>query len=201
MGELVMAKSARAAERVKASVIRFAEEKLKLVINRSKSKAAPLKACPFLGFQIGARGRAVWTAKARLRFKQRVRDITRRNRGHRVQIVINELRLYITGWLNYFGISHSYRAVDELADWVRRRVRLYYWKQWKQPRTRRRHLIALGADPAEVQMATRSRKGYWRMSSNRIVQQALNNHWLEEQGVPNMRTLWIERHYGPKARV
>jgi hypothetical protein len=54
--------------------------------------------------------------------------------------------------------------------------------------SRRRHLIALGANPAEVKMATRSRKGYWRMSSNRIVQQALSNRWLEEQGVPDMRT-------------
>ena len=130
-----------------------------------------------------------------------MREITRRNRGHRVQDVIDELRLYVTGWLNYFGISHSYKAVLELGDWVRRRVRLYYWKQWKQPRTRRRHLIALGANPNEVKMATRSRKGYWRMSSNRIVQQALNNRWLEEQGVPDMRTLWIKLHYGPKARV
>ena len=59
-----------------------------------------------------------------------MREITRRNRGHRVQDVIDELRLYVTGWLNYFGISHSYKAVLELGDWVRRRVRLYYWKQW-----------------------------------------------------------------------
>ena len=50
-------------------------------------------------------------------------------------------------------------------------------------------------------MATRSRKGYWRMSANSIVQRALTNHWLHQQGVPNMRTLWITRHYGPLARV
>ena len=84
---------------------------------------------------------------------------------------------------------------------MRRRVRLYYWKQWKQPRTRRRHLIALGINPEEVKLATRSRKGYWRMSFNRIVQQALSNRWLEDQGVPDMRTLWIKLHYGRKARV
>jgi len=62
-------------------------------------------------------------------------------------------------------------------------------------------LIRLGANPDEVKLATRSRKGYWRMSSNRIVQQAMTNRWLEEQGVPNVRTLWIKLHYGPKARV
>jgi RNA-directed DNA polymerase len=92
-------------------------------------------------------------------------------------------------------------VVLELGDWVRRRLRLYYWEQWTQLRTRRRHLIALGINPEEVKLATRSRKGDWRMSFNRIVQQALSNRWLEDQGVPDMRTLWIKLHYGPKARV
>jgi len=95
------------------------------------------------------------------------------------QDVIDELRRYITGWLNYFGISHTYTALLELDEWVRRRVRLYYWKQWKQPRTRRRHLLALGIPREEVHMATRSRKGYWRMSSNSILQRALTNRWLQ----------------------
>ena len=131
----------------------------------------------------------LWTAKAVARFK------------HRVQDVIDELFRYVTGWLNYFGISHTYTGLLELEEWVRRRVRLYYWKQWKRPGTRRRHLIALGIKPEEVHMATRSRKGYWRMSGNSIVQRALTNRWLHEQGVPDMRTLWITLHYGPKARL
>jgi RNA-directed DNA polymerase len=198
---LVMVKSAKAAQRVMESLTRFVEGRLKLVVNQAKSKAAPLKQCAFLGFQIGATGKAVWTIKAHARFKQRVREITRRNRGHGVQDVIDELRRYVTGWLNYFGISHTYTGVMELDEWVRRRVRLYYWKQWKQPRTRRRHLLALGIDPKEVHMATRSRKGYWRMSGNSLIQRALTNRWLQEQGVPNMRTLWITLHYGAKARV
>lgn len=198
---IVMVKSAKAAGRVMGSLIRYAEDKLKLVVNRAKSRSAPLKTCAFLGFQIGARGKVVWTEKALARFKERVREITARNRGCRVADVIDELRRYVTGWFNYFGISHTYKVVVDLGDWVRRRVRLYYWKQWKQPRTRRRNLIQLGTDPAEVKLASRSRKGYWRMSSNRIVQQAMTNRWLEEQGVPNVRTLWIKLHYGPKARV
>ena len=125
-----------------------------------------------------------------------MKEITRRNRGHRVQDVIDELRRYACGWMNYFGISHTYRQVLELDDWMRRRVRLYYWKQWKRPRTRRRHLLKLGIRPGEVYMATRSRKGYWRMSSNSLVQRALNNRWLNEQGVPELRPIWIKLHYG-----
>jgi hypothetical protein len=97
-------------------------------------------------------------------------------------------------------------VIKRLAEWVRRGVRLCYckqWKQWKQPRTRRRNLIALGIDPAEVHRASRSRKGYWRMSQMSLVRQALNNRWLEEQGGVGHegRSVRIKLHYGPKARV
>ena len=68
------------------------------------------------------------------------------------------------------------------------------------PRTRRRHLLSLGADPATVHMATRSRKGYWRMSQNEIVRYALNNRWLGEQGVPDMRAIWIALYYPEQAQ-
>ena len=115
--------------------------------------------------------------------------------------VIDELHLFVIGWLNYYKLSSTYSEVLDLSQWVRRRVRLYYWKQWKQPRTRRRNLLALGASPDRVHMATRSRKGYWRMSQNEIVRMALNNRWLEEQGVPDLRVVWIKLHYGPDARV
>jgi RNA-directed DNA polymerase len=193
---IVLVKSARAAERVMASLTRYIEGELKLVVNRTKSKTAPLKECPFLGFVVTARGLIVWSEKARTRFKTRIREITSRSRGVAVEQMVGELRRYIHGWLGYYGISRTYREVLALDDWVRRRVRLYYWKQWKQPRTRRRHLVALGADPEEVKLAVRSRKGYWRMSSNSIVQAALTNAWLREQGVPDMREKWIARHYG-----
>ena len=78
---------------------------------------------------------------------------------------------------------------------------MYDWKQWKQPRTRRRNLLALGADPKRVHLASHSRKGYWRMSQTEIVRFALNNRWLEEQGVPDLRAIWMVLHYGPAARV
>jgi len=198
---IVLVKSANAAKRVLAALIRYCEGRLQLVVNRAKSRAAPLKQCAFLGYRIDNKGTLAWTEKAQHRFKERVREITSRNRGHKVQVVIGELDDYIRGWLIYYKLSSTYSAVLDLSQWVRRRVRLYYWKQWKQPRTRRRHLLALGINPNKVHMATRSRKGYWRMSQNEIVRIALNNRWLEEQGVPDMRAVWTVLYYGPKARV
>jgi RNA-directed DNA polymerase len=197
---LILVKSAKAAQRVMASVVTYVEVKLKLVVNRTKSKCAPLAECEFLGFKISKQGKVKWTEKSMKRYKQRLKEITRRNRGTSVENVIDELRRYVTGWANYFGISHTYREVLELDEWMRRRVRLYYWKQWKRPGPRRRNLIKLGANPKKVHMATRSRKGYWRMSRNKIVQQCLTNRWLKEQGVPEMKEIWIKLHYGDKSR-
>jgi RNA-directed DNA polymerase len=197
---VILVKSTKAAERVMGSVMNYVEKELGLIVNRTKSRSGKLADTTFLGFQISARGKVKWSAKAQDGFKQRVREITRRNRGQNVRFVINELRSYVLGWMNYFGISHTYATVLELDEWMRRRVRLYHWKQWKRPGTRRRHLIRLGIDPGGVHRASRSRKGYWRMSQNSLVRFALNNRYLKEQGVPELREIWIRLHYGDQPK-
>ena len=197
---VILVKSAKAADRVMGSVMNYVEKELGLIVNRTKSRSGKLADTTFLGFQISARGKVKWSAKALDRFKQRVREITKRNRGQNVQFVINELRRYASGWMNYFGISHTYATVLELDEWMRRRVRLYHWKQWKRPGTRRRNLIRLGIDPGGVHRASRSRKGYWRMSQNSLVRFALNNRYLKEQGVPELREIWIRLHYGDQPK-
>lgn len=193
---LIMVGSARAAKRVMLSVTHFVEHRLKLTVNRPKSRAGPLQHSAFLGFELGRGGKIVWTQKALQRFKLRIRQITSRSRGVNTEVMLVELRRYLIGWLNYYALSHTYQVLLGLEKWIRRRVRMYYWKRWKQPRTRRRKLIALGIDPRVTKLVTRSRKGYWRIGSNSIVQRALNNDWLTQQGVPNMRARWIARHYG-----
>jgi RNA-directed DNA polymerase len=192
---LVLVKSLRAAQRVMQSISRFVEGRLQLVVNRQKSKAAPLSDCAFLGFQI-RRGRIIWTDKALKRFKERIQEITSRSRGVSTFCMLRELRRYAVGWMNYFGLSQAYRVIPELDQWLRRRVRMYYWKQWKRSRTRRRHLIRLGIHPAEVYKASRSHRGYWFMAGTSIVQRALDNRWLAERGVPSLKEQWVELHYG-----
>lgn len=197
---LIFVKSRAAAERVLRTIGRFIEGKLKLRINRTKSKAARLSACSFLGFEL-RRGKLRWTDAAVRRFKERIREITDRHNGKSMRQRLEALRLYVNGWLNYFGHSRSYSQLLELDQWLRRRVRLCYWKDWKRPRTRRRRLLALGIPKDEVKLATRSRKGYWRMAGNSIVQRALTKQWLWDQGVPNMRQQWIDLHYPASSGV
>jgi len=125
------------------SIRRFVEGRLKLVVSRQKSRAAPLSECAFLGFQI-IRGRIVWTEKALQRFKERLQEITSRSRGVSPSCMLRELKRYARGWMNYFGLSQAYRVIPALDQWMRRRVRMYYWKQWKRARTPRRQLLRLG---------------------------------------------------------
>ncbi len=195
---LIFVQSHRAAERVLCSISRFIEGRLKPRINQTKSKAARLDGCTFLGFEL-RRGKLHWTKAVVERFKERIREITARSNGRNIWFRIQALRRYVIGWLNYFGHSRSYNELVRLDQWLRRRVRLCYWKQWKRPRPRRRHLLALGIPRDEVKLATRSRKGYWRMAGNSIVQRALTKQWLWDQGVPNMRKQWIDLHYGASA--
>ena len=191
---LIFVHSRSAAERVLRTITRFIEGRLALTVHPEKSKAARLRDCTFLGFRIN-RGRLRWTDASVRTFKQRVREITDRHNGKSMRQRLETLRRYVVGWLNYYGHSRSYSELVQLDQWMRRRVRLCYWKDWKRPRTRRRHLLALGIPRDDVKLASRSRKGYWRMAGNSVVQRALTKQWLWEQGVPNMRQQWIDLHY------
>ncbi|MCC5022957.1 MAG: hypothetical protein J6386_09265 [Candidatus Synoicihabitans palmerolidicus] len=111
---LIMVGSAQAAKRVMHSVINFVEHRLKLTVNRTKSRAGLLRESAFLGFTIGRSGKLVWTPKALERFRLRIRAITSRSRGVKVTAMLKELKAYVVGWLNYYGLSHTYGTVLEL---------------------------------------------------------------------------------------
>ena len=159
----------------------------------------PLAEASFLGFQI-LRRKIRWTDKSRKKLKVRIRELTSRTRGVSPSKVIADLQSYLRGAINYYACGIPYGDVRELDGWLRRRMRLYYWKQWGRPRTRRRKLISLGIDREEVHKASRSRKGHWRMSQNSLVRWAMSDAWLFEQGVPNLTEQWVAIRYpnGPK---
>lgn len=197
---LIMAPTKVEALGAMAEVREFVEGKLKLLVNEEKSRVAPLKECSFLGFHVLGK-RIVLTASAERRFKDRIRYITARSRGVSMDQRLSELRQFCTGWFHYFKFGFLYKDARHLDSWIRRRIRLCFWKDWKVPRTRRRMLIKLGIERDRVKLASRSRKGYWRMSSNPLVQIALNDKWLDERGVPSLCKLWAIFKYGDKAQV
>ena len=196
---VILCRSPRAGRRILDRVKAFLHRRLKLIVNEAKSKVVNLSEATYLGFQI-IRGQVRWSLKSRKEFKESVKGLTGRTRGVSPRQVIKELTLYTRGALNYYMIGVNFAEVRELDQWIRRRMRLYYWKQWKRPRTRRRKLLSLGIRRDEVKLASRSRKGPWRMSANSIVQRALRVAWLRRQGVPSLEQQWIAIRYpnGPK---
>jgi RNA-directed DNA polymerase len=191
---LILVRSRPEAERVMTDVVGFVERKLKLTVNPAKSRVDRLARCVFLGCRI-ERNKIRWSEAALEEFRAEVRRLTGRTWGVSMEHRLGSLRRYVTGWFGYYRISRTYGEVRELDQWVRRRVRQCYWKQWKRGPTRRRMLLRLGAAHAEVHLASRSRKGCWRMSTNSVVQAALTNEWLDQQGVPNLQATWIAYHY------
>ncbi|MBK6907004.1 MAG: group II intron reverse transcriptase/maturase [Rhodocyclaceae bacterium] len=188
---VILVKTQRAGERVMQSLTRVLEGRLKLKINPAKSKVAKMSECGFLGFTI-VRGKIRWLEKKLAAFKHRVKELTGRSWGVSMGFRLNKLGQYVRGWMGYFGISEYYTPIPELDEWIRRRMRMCYWKQWRWPRTKIKHLLAMGVSlKTAIQHATSS-KSYWHMARTPAMQHALNNDWLKAQGLPSIKNLWCK---------
>ena len=113
-----------------------------------------------------------------------------------MEVKIRELTQYLRGWMNYFGVAVPYQTSIDLDQWIRRRVRMCYWKQWRRPRTRVRNLIAHGVSADLAVSCGASSRGYWHSARTEGIQLALNNKWLMEQGLVSLRDIWISLRYG-----
>ncbi len=107
---------------------------------------------------------------------------------------LDRLTRYVRGWMNYFGISDYYRPIPEMDAWLRRRIRMCYWKQWRWVRTKVRHLLALGTSKRQAILTAISSKSYWHLSKTLATQTAITNDWLKSQGLISVRALWMRAH-------
>lgn len=196
---IILVGGRRSGKRVMESIEKFLEQRLKLEINREKSKVADISECTFLGFIF--KGKKVrWSDKAFVEFKRRVKELTGRSWGVSMTYRMEKLTEYIRGWMNYFGISEYYRPIPPLEEWLRRRIRMCYWKQWRRCRTKVRELLKLGASINTAISAGLSRKGYWRNARTLATQSGMTNKWLKEQGLISIKEQWVRIHYPATAR-
>jgi RNA-directed DNA polymerase len=196
---VILVKSQRAGERVMASIRRYLTRELKLEVNEEKSKVAPVEEITFLGFAF-KRGTIRWSDKAFREFKRRVKELTGRSWFVSMEYRLLKLAEYVRGWMNYFGISEYYRPVPEIDQWIRRRVRMCYWKQWRRCRNRIRNLLKLGTSLEAAKSVGLSRKGPWRLSRTLATQTGMTNNWLKKQGLVSVKELWVGIHYPATAR-
>ena len=189
---MIFVKSQRSAVRVFASVQRFLTRRLRLVVNEQKSRVGPALGCEYLGFTfVGSRVTIQVTPKKLIAFKRRIKELTGRSRGISMTRRLTDLNRYVRGWIGYFGLARQFDEFVELDGWIRRRIRMCYWKQWRHPRTKVKNLVRLGVRLTLAIKHAISRKSYWRMSRTPAMRYAMPNAWLEQQGLISLKQLWI----------
>ena len=182
----IYVRSQVAGERVMESVSNFIENKLKLIVNREKSQVCEVNQTKFLGYTIQKDGNLSIAIKSVERFKEKVRNITKRNRGVKFEQVIAELIPVMRGWLNYFHKARCKSLLKNLDSWIRRKLRCYRLKQCKRTITLQQFLKSRGVDTWQTWILALSGKGHWRKSGCPQVQQALSNKWFDEVGLYNL---------------
>jgi len=178
---VVLVRSQRAAQRVMTSVTRYLEESLGLQVNKEKSKATLIKEVTFLGFQI-LRGKIRVSNKAREKFKNKIRELTRRNNPFSMYQILQKLNEYLRGWLNYFKIQEFKYLFRDLDAWVRSRLRSMQLKKWKNPRKFQRIMINAGFDPHKAHR-TWVRMANWQSVMRREVRFVMNTEWFRNRGL------------------
>src|SRR5580658_1884024 len=183
----IYVRSERAGQRVMESISRFITQKLKLKVNEAKSAVARPQERKFLGFSFtaGPDIKRTIAPKSLDRFKQRIRDITRRAKGVSIKTTMEELAPYMRGWRGYFGFCQTPEVLVALTRWVRLRLRAALWRQWKTPRRRRAALIALGVW-GELRNMAGSGRGPWHLDRSKALSVGLSNAHFKSLGLPSL---------------
>lgn len=186
---IIFAKSKKAAERIMANITKFIETKLRLKVNRTKSKVDRPWRIKYLGFSFyQAKGRVEIRIhpKSVVKFKDKIRVITSRSNAMSMETRYIKLKQTIVGWVNYFKIANMGKLAQTLDKWIRRRIRMCYWKQWKKTKTKYDNLIKMGVNKNKAYRTANSRKSYWRISDTQEMHIALNNKILERLGYTSL---------------
>lgn len=193
----IYVKSKRASQRVMDSCKQYLEGKLKLKVNKSKSRTASPLRSKFLGFSLykmrsktGIRPHE----KSLRRFKARLRELTSRRQARSIEMILLRLRRFTVGWLSYYSISDMKSKIKELNEWLRRRIRQIFWKQWKKVSAKFKNLKKLGVPKGKAWEWSNSRLGYWRISGSWILQTSLKNKYLESIGYDDISKRYEALH-------
>jgi group II intron reverse transcriptase/maturase len=193
----IYVRSQKAAHRVMKSITKFIEEKLKLKVNKEKSAVDRPWKLKFLGFTFYRKDGGIGIAvhqKSVKKFKDKLKEITGRSNAMSMEQRRIKLKQVIVGWVNYFGIADMKGTARTLDGWLRRRIRMCYWKQWKKIKTRHDNLVRLGVDDENAWKYANTRKGYWRISNSHILSKTLTNEYLMKLGFQSIYTRYSLVH-------
>jgi group II intron reverse transcriptase/maturase len=202
----IYVRSERAGQRVMASITAFIEKRLRLKVNVQKSAVARPEERHFLGFSLRREPmdgsvEVLMSKRSEERIDDRIRKLTPRNWGQSLCKCIEQLNVYLVGWIGFFGICTAFveRKLDALDKHIRRRLRAIQLTHWKTKRTTARKLIRLGMKPKHVwPHLYKGRQSSWRLSRNWAVNQGLRNAYFAERGLVNLSERWrlLAKHVG-----
>ena len=186
----IYVRSKAAGEQAMQSITRFLAKKLRLKVNKEKSAVDRPWNRKFLGYTMTLHHspKLKVSSKSIKRAKARIKEITRKGRGRSLPKVIAELTTYLRGWVNYFRLSQVKIAFEELDQWIRRKLRLILWRQWKTPRTRARKMIERGIEKARAFASAYNGRGPWWNAGASHMNAAVTAKWLQQQGLMSLLT-------------
>lgn len=182
---LIFCKSRKSAERTLNNILPFIERKLFLRVNREKTVVDEARRVKFLGFsfyQRNGEARVRIHPKSISKMKAKIKELTARSNGLGNEDRVKKLRRYIMGWINYFKLADIKSLLQTTDEWMRRRIRMIFWKQWKRVRTKFKMLKSLGIQEQKAWEYANTRKSYWRTSNSPILNKSLNNNTLKGLG-------------------
>ncbi|WP_126428278.1 group II intron reverse transcriptase/maturase [Brevibacillus marinus] len=189
----IYVRTQRAGERVKASVERYLTRELKLKVNQQKSAVDKPCKRKFLGFSFapGKEARIRLHPKSVIRLKERIRQWTNPHWSISMQERIQKLNQYLMGWIGYFALAEAKTHLLRIEEWIRRRLRLCLWTQWKRVRTRYRELRSLGLSHSRALEIANTRKGAWRTTKTPHMHKALGIAYWQQQGLMSL----VQRYF------
>ena len=197
---VLLAKSKRASERLLESSRKYLEEKLKLTVNREKSRTVSVFAIrnfKFLGFALGRNGNGIYIRvhpKSWKKFKSKLKDLSSRRSVQRIKPSLERIKVYARGWLNYHGIASMKNNIEDINGWLYHRIRMCIWKQWKRPRTKVRNLIKMGVPKDLAWQAGNSRRGHWYTTHTVAINMAMTKERLISSGFYDLSTAYQSVH-------
>ena len=191
---VIFTKTRRAAERVSNGVNRYLTKMLRVVVNQEKSRIVLTDGVAFLGFVFrSVTGMIHVSEKNVQKCKRRIRELTGRIRGISMTQRLGELRRCLQGGAGYFALAKQMRLFENLDQWIRRRLRMCFWKRWRFVRTRVQNLLALGVPRRQAFRHVKSRQGPWHMAKTIASGVGMTNAWLQDQGPVSSESLWVKR--------
>ena len=197
---VLLAKSERAAKRLLETSTKYLEGTLKLQVNQKKSRVVSVFAIrnfKFLGFTLGKNGKGIYVrvhGKSWKKMKSKLKDLSSRRSVQSIRPSLEKIKVYMRGWLNYYGVADMKNRIEGLNQWLYHRIRMCIWKQWKKPKTKVKNLLKMGVPKELAWKAGNSRRGYWFTTQTVAVNMAMTKERLINRGYYDLATAYQSVH-------